>query len=310
MTADAARALRERGLRVTPQRRAILGAFGPAEHLSADEVHARASAAVPGVSRGTVYATLSELCEHGLVAAFGSSEPVRYETNTAPHQHFRCRQCGRVFDVGPPAAPALPGYAVERVVVTAHGVCAECRDFERGARDGAADLRAAARVDASVLAGRGVATPFGPLAVVASAAGVVRIAFADQADYPALAARRRRGGAAARRQAEAAARALGAYLAGERGPAGGTVDWELVADRPALEAVAAIPWGERRSYEQLGVSVGAYALGRAFGANPLPILFPCHRVTCGSRVPDAYVGGPAVRAWLSEFEGLRDAAGS
>jgi methylated-DNA-[protein]-cysteine S-methyltransferase len=84
-----------------------------------------------------------------------------------------------------------------------------------------------------------------------------------------------------------------------------------VGDRAALEATAAIPWGERRSYERLGVDGGgAYALGRAFGANPLPIVFPCHRVTCGSRFPDAYVGGPAARAWLSEFEGLRGAAGS
>src|SRR3954468_6812536 len=99
MTADAAQELRDRGLRVTPHRRAILEALGPDEHLSADEVHSRAAAAVPGVSRGTVYATLAELTELGLIAAFGSPEPVRYETNTGPHQHFRCRECGRLFDV-------------------------------------------------------------------------------------------------------------------------------------------------------------------------------------------------------------------
>src|ERR1700755_2288404 len=123
MTADAAQALRRRGLRVTPQRRAILEALRPAEPLSADDVHARASAAVPGVSRGTVYATLAELAELGLIAAFGSPDRVRYETTTAPHQHFRCRQCGRVFDVGAPApAPALPGYSVEQVMVVAVGV--------------------------------------------------------------------------------------------------------------------------------------------------------------------------------------------
>src|SRR5947208_708492 len=99
MTPDAARMLRERGLRVTPQRRAILEALGRDEHLSADDVHARATAAVPGISRGTVYATLAELSELGLVSAFGSPEPVRYELNVVPHQHFRCRQCGRLFDV-------------------------------------------------------------------------------------------------------------------------------------------------------------------------------------------------------------------
>ena len=46
---DAGALLRARGLRVTPQRRAILGAFshGADEHLSADEIHARAAAVVP-----------------------------------------------------------------------------------------------------------------------------------------------------------------------------------------------------------------------------------------------------------------------
>ena len=55
---DPGELLRARGLRVTPQRRAILGAFssGAAEHLSADEIHARAAAVVPELRRGTVYA--------------------------------------------------------------------------------------------------------------------------------------------------------------------------------------------------------------------------------------------------------------
>ena len=53
--------LRARGLRSTPQRRAILGAFqgGPTEHLSADEVYARAAKSLPDLSRGTVYAALA-----------------------------------------------------------------------------------------------------------------------------------------------------------------------------------------------------------------------------------------------------------
>ena len=65
------------GLRVTPQRRAILGAFShdPVEHLSADEIHARAAAVVPELGRGTVYAALAELTELGLLAARGAAEP-------------------------------------------------------------------------------------------------------------------------------------------------------------------------------------------------------------------------------------------
>ena len=306
MTTSAARALRERGLRVTPQRRAILAAFAGRsdEHLSADDVHARASAVVPELSRGTVYATLAELAELGLIAAFGSPEPVRYEINTAPHQHFRCRQCLRVFDVALPAPPTagLAGFAVERVAVIAVGVCAECLEYERGLGEGAAELRDRAHVDPAGLACRCLDSPLGQLAVAASASGVVRVAFPDQADHPVLVARARRGTRAARARAERACGFLNAYLGGERGRSDVAVDWAVVAGRPVLEAVAEIPYGELRSYERLGVEDGAYALGRAMGANPLPLVFPCHRVSCGSLVPDAWVGGAAARTWLSRFE--------
>jgi Fur family ferric uptake transcriptional regulator len=303
MTTDAARALRERGLRVTPQRRAILAALGHGEHLSADEVHARAGAAVAGISRGTVYATLSELTELGLIAAFGSPEPVRYETNTGPHQHFRCRRCGRLFDVGLPApGAALPGFSVERVAVIAVGVCAECGDFERGVCDASDDLLAAARLDAAELAGCCVDAPFGALAVGASPAGVVRIAVADHADFPALAARRRHGARAARRHANDAARWLAGFLAGAGEPADVAVDWAAVPGRAALEAARRIPFGEVRSYERLGVDAAPYELGRSLGGNPVPILYPCHRVRSGSHVPGAYSGGPAARTWLTAFE--------
>src|SRR5512132_2705946 len=117
---DAGAVLRGLGLRSTPQRRAILLAFGAGarEHLSADEVHARASRELPDLGRGTVYATLAEFAEAGLLAAFGTSEPVRYETNTAPHDHFRCRLCLRLFALGMLTATAqsLPrGFTLERI---------------------------------------------------------------------------------------------------------------------------------------------------------------------------------------------------
>ena len=98
---EAGELLRARGMRSTPQRRAILSVFagGRTEHLAADEVYARASRLVPELSRGTVYATLAEFSELGLLSAFGTPEPVRYETNLEPHAHFRCHLCLRVFDL-------------------------------------------------------------------------------------------------------------------------------------------------------------------------------------------------------------------
>src|SRR3954453_11237369 len=110
MVADLVEELRRRNLRVTPQRRGILEGFTDRadEHLSADEVHARAARVVPDLGRGTVYATLAELAEIGLLGAVGTVDPVRYETNVSTHQHFRCELCLRLFDVDIDAPVAGP----------------------------------------------------------------------------------------------------------------------------------------------------------------------------------------------------------
>jgi Fe2+ or Zn2+ uptake regulation protein len=141
---DLTKLLHAHRLRITPQRLAILEAFRALhdEHLSAEEVISRASVAVPNIGRGTVYATLAELSELGLLAAVGSSDPIRYETNLAPHDHFRCRVCMRLFDVdlGTARLPRdrVDGFTIETIAAHAEGVCAECHAYQRGLSDGAA----------------------------------------------------------------------------------------------------------------------------------------------------------------------------
>ena len=185
-SADARDLLRRSGLRVTAQRRAILDAFrgGIAEHLSADEVHARASAAVPEIGRGTVYATLAELTELGLLGSVGNPEPVRYEINLGEHDHFRCRLCLRLFDVELGGRSlrdlGLTGFTLEHVAVVAEGVCAECHDYERGLAEAAETIRVRPLMtdgDLSGLACARVQSPVGELALAASGEGIVRVAF-------------------------------------------------------------------------------------------------------------------------------------
>lgn len=113
----------------------MLGAFAGdhSEHLSAAEVYTRAAKSLPGLSRGTVYATLAEFSELGLLSAFRAPDPVRYETNTAPHAHFRCQLCARLFDLDSglqySAAITDRGFVVKRVDTQAEGVCADCTDY-------------------------------------------------------------------------------------------------------------------------------------------------------------------------------------
>jgi Fur family ferric uptake transcriptional regulator len=295
---------------VTPQRRAILAAFAddPVEHLSADEVHARAAATVPEISRGTVYAALAELTELGLLSAHGNPEPVRYETNTDPHQHFRCRLCLRVFDVAIPTPDtdhlSADGFVVETVTVTAEGICADCVDYDQGLRAGAkrARSRPSPELPGGLSAGT-VATPLGPLTLGATPEGVVRVVFENHADVPALqeTARSRRGGQAARAHVADARAAIERYFAGE--PIGScTIDWGSVDGAATLQAATAVAPGREMSYDALDSAVAAKKCGLILGSNPLAILVPCHRITRGRQIPDEYVGGAVARRALREFE--------
>ncbi len=321
MTADPGELLRARRLRVTPQRRAILGAFRdrPDEHLSADEVHSRASQVVPEIGRGTVYATLAELTELGLLAAFGSPEPVRYEVNVAPHDHFRCRHCLRLFDIdlGRPSAPVLPeGFVVERLTTTAEGVCASCGAYRRGLETGAAAMAAERQLDEGLLETLACARHEGPLGDVILAAsphGLARLAFPEHADYPALLARARsrRGTRSARRHAGEAAERLDEYFGGSTAACQSLIDW-LGAEQAtsgALEATCTIGYGDARSYHVLAADLEAFTCGYSVGANPVPLLLPCHRVSCGNERLETWVGGTERLHQLHQFESDTLAAG-
>lgn len=126
--------LRAAGLRVTPQRRAVWSAFGEGagDHLTADEVLGRARAALPELSRATVYNTLAALVEAGLLRAVESRGAVVYDPNPDPsHQHFRCRRCDRLYDVRVEGVEGLrvsggQGFLVDRKTVVFVGLCPSC----------------------------------------------------------------------------------------------------------------------------------------------------------------------------------------
>jgi Fur family ferric uptake transcriptional regulator len=308
---DVGELLRAHGLRVTPQRRAILGAFSGAatEHLSADEVHARAAAVIPEIGRGTVYSALAELTELEILTAQGGPEPVRYETNSAAHQHFRCRLCLRLFDVAiaEPRTDELraAGFVVERMMVTAEGVCGECVGYDAGLRAGARQAREepTGGLPEAGIAVSTIDTPVGRLTVGASSDGVVRVVFDSHADVPALhdAMRRRHGGPAARRHVADAKAAIARSFAGQ--PMGEcAIDWSGLPGAQTLRSVTAVPRATDISYEALDTPAGAQERGRVLGANPVAILVPCHRVTRGREIPAEYVGGPAQRIALRQLE--------
>jgi len=125
--------LAEQGLRATRQRLALLRLLRAAEdHPTVNELHAALCAEQKRVSRKTVYEILDSFVRAGLASCpTDGGEPSRYEAQRAPHDHARCRVCGKLFDL--PRAPrrrratrAPSGFRVEDVTVVVRGVCGGC----------------------------------------------------------------------------------------------------------------------------------------------------------------------------------------
>jgi methylated-DNA-[protein]-cysteine S-methyltransferase len=74
-----------------------------------------------------------------------------------------------------------------------------------------------------------------------------------------------------------------------------------------LQATAAIPFGAVSSYGQVAATAGsprgARAAGNALGANPLPIVVPCHRILPAGGGLGGYTGGVARKKVLLAIEG-------
>ena len=104
-----------------------------------------------------------------------------------------------------------------------------------------------------------------------------------------------------------AAAQLAAYFAGELR----AFDLPLSASGTAFQqavwsALAAIPFGQTRSYGELARAVERPSASRAVGAanarNPLAIVVPCHRVIATSGALTGYAGGMAAKRWLLDHE--------
>jgi methylated-DNA-[protein]-cysteine S-methyltransferase len=142
-------------------------------------------------------------------------------------------------------------------------------------------------------------SPVGDLLLVASEEGLVRVEF-PPAHPPDNAPRDSRRLASVLRQ-------LAEYFAGDRkefdvplAPRGTPFQLEV------WRTLQRIPYGETRSYADIARSIGrpaaTRAVGAANGANPIPILIPCHRVIGTSGALTGFGGGIAVKRRLLDLE--------
>jgi Fur family transcriptional regulator, peroxide stress response regulator len=127
--------LKRAGVKLTHQRLEICREIAAVTtHPDAVTVYNHVRERVPTISLDTVYRTLWTLFELGLIEALGTlHESIRFDGNTAPHQHFVCSKCRTTYDIFDPELAKVPiGKSirkigqVEKTQIIVRGICRNC----------------------------------------------------------------------------------------------------------------------------------------------------------------------------------------
>ncbi|MEX0992565.1 MAG: methylated-DNA--[protein]-cysteine S-methyltransferase [Solirubrobacterales bacterium] len=155
--------------------------------------------------------------------------------------------------------------------------------------------------------------PVGEVLVAATPRGLVRIAYGDFWDAEEalndLAARISPRVLEVPSYFDGVRSELDEYFAGKRTSFDLPIDWSLTGGftRKVLKHTAKIPYGEVSTYRDMAAAAGsprgARAAGNALGANPIPIVVPCHRVLHSGGGLGGYGGGLEYKKLLLELEG-------
>ena len=136
---QAKQAIMTEGGRMTGQRAIILDVIAAShEHLTADDITARAQRHDRSINPSTVYRTLSLLKERGLIKAQYYDQDSRREvfepTPHTEHYHFTCIRCGQIIEFESKHVPALCtqvqnefGVEVAQIHLSLTGLCETCK---------------------------------------------------------------------------------------------------------------------------------------------------------------------------------------
>jgi methylated-DNA-[protein]-cysteine S-methyltransferase len=158
-------------------------------------------------------------------------------------------------------------------------------------------------------------TPVGRLLLAATPRGLVRLAYLDSdveedGVLEHLAQHVSPRILSSGRSLDEPRRELDEYFSGGRRQFDVPLDWQLMRGfgRRVLEATHQVPFGSVTTYKQMANEAGspraARAAGNALGANPLPIIVPCHRVLHADGGLGGYTGGLDRKRFLLGIEGV------
>ncbi|RCV64947.1 Fur family transcriptional regulator, peroxide stress response regulator [Methanophagales archaeon] len=126
--------LENEGIRSSYQRLKILQYLqAHRTHPTVDMIYKNLSKEIPTLSKTTVYNTVKLFVSKGIVQELTIEEKeVRYDADTTQHAHFKCIECGSVYDVALESTIVLQGMVTEeghKVIdcqVYLKGICKDC----------------------------------------------------------------------------------------------------------------------------------------------------------------------------------------
>jgi Fur family ferric uptake transcriptional regulator len=127
--------LKEKGLKLTPQRRLIVEIIHDAEaHLTAEDIISYVEKKMPGVNKSTIYRTLELLEETGCVfKSISGDHSIYHHAEEGHHHHLVCRKCSKTMDCNEtlfvPVENLLAekyGFRTSFKHVVISGLCEEC----------------------------------------------------------------------------------------------------------------------------------------------------------------------------------------
>ncbi|WP_301107671.1 peroxide-responsive transcriptional repressor PerR [Sporosarcina sp.] len=137
---DALVTLKESGVRITPQRHAILEYLITSQtHPTADEIYKALESDFPNMSVATVYNNLRVFQNSGLVKelTYGDASS-RFDFVTHDHYHIICDDCGKIVDFHHPGleeverlAAHVTGFKVNSHRLEVYGTCPECAEAQQ-----------------------------------------------------------------------------------------------------------------------------------------------------------------------------------
>ncbi len=136
---EALNTLKQTGVRMTPQRQAILEFLSSTlSHPTADDIFKALETKFPSMSVATVYNNLRVFKENGLITemTYGDASS-RFDFTTNNHYHVICQQCGKIVDFQYPGIDAvedvaarLTGFQVSNHRLEIYGNCQDCANKE------------------------------------------------------------------------------------------------------------------------------------------------------------------------------------